>query len=46
MRTLQLVLTSLSKAMVVMAPADDVVRMAMEYLETKFSEKFFSKLYK
>jgi len=46
LRTLQLVLTSLSKAMVVMAPADDVVRMAMEYLETKFSEKFFSKLYK
>ena len=46
LRTLQLVLASLSKAMAVMAPADDVVRVAIEYLETKFSEKFFLKLYR
>lgn len=46
LRTLQLVLGSLSKAMVIMAPPNDSVSVAVQYLETKYSEKFFSKLYK
>jgi len=46
LRTLQLILGSLSKAMLVMAPPDDPVAIAVVYLETKYSEKFFSKLYK
>ena len=46
LRTLQLILVSLSKALAAMAPEGDVVAVSLQYLETKFSEKFFSRLYK
>ena len=46
LRTLQLILSSLSKAVAVMAPADDAFAVAVQHLEAKFSEKFFSKLYR
>jgi hypothetical protein len=46
LRSLQLILSSLSKAVALMAPSDDAFAVAVHHLEAKFSDKFFSKLYK
>ncbi len=46
LRTLQLILASLSKALSEMAPPTDAVAVALHFLESKFSEKFFTKLYR
>eukprot|EP00960_Hanusia_phi_P062498 765170-Hanusia_phi.AAC.4 len=46
LRQLQLLLSSFLKALQGCAPSDDVVLVAVSYVEQKFSSKFFSKLYK
>ena len=46
LRQLQLILSSLLKALQGCAPSEDAVLLAVTFLEQKFSSKFFSKLYK
>ena len=46
LRTLQLILASLSKALSDMTLPTDTVAVALHFLESKFSEKFFTKLYR